>query len=337
MAEKKKINWLLILQGWAMLWVVIGHSFMGKAGQGPVWENALFHFAYSFHMQLFMLVSGWLFFFTRLKTDELLGVNGGGYWSYYQIVKDKALRLLLPGLVFSLIAFAMKIAFPEEMARQTDFSFREIANAFLYPNDNPFREMWFIATLFILFLLTPLWRWTLSNKWLMWTTVIVLIVLHFFHPVIELFCIGRVCIYAIWFYIGLILSKEGYVEKVFAKKPWLTLLAGIVIYGIGLYINRFITTMGGIVLSIAMALILDKNLPRILFSFRDYTYQIFLIGIFAQMFVKILFRSVTMPYIVAYLLCVTMGLYVPVLVSKLLELINCKPLLLCVGLKPKKQ
>ena len=70
MAGKKRINWLLILQGWAMLWVVIGHAFLGVAGEGPAWENASFHFAYSFHMPLFMLVSGWLFYLTRLRVCE---------------------------------------------------------------------------------------------------------------------------------------------------------------------------------------------------------------------------------------------------------------------------
>lgn len=74
MSEKKKINWLLILQGWAMLWVVIGHSTVGVPGEGPGWENALYHIAYSFHMPLFMLVSGWLFYLTRLRAS---GASGG--------------------------------------------------------------------------------------------------------------------------------------------------------------------------------------------------------------------------------------------------------------------
>ena len=74
MAEpKKKINWLLILQGWTMLWVVIGHAFLGKPGEGPQWENVLTYFAYSFHMPLFMLVSGWLFYLTRLRVSVLTG------------------------------------------------------------------------------------------------------------------------------------------------------------------------------------------------------------------------------------------------------------------------
>ena len=77
MGSKKKINWLLILQGWAMLWVVIGHAFLGKPGEGPEWENALFHCAYSLHMPLFMLVSGWLFYLTRLKPVD--PTWGGAY------------------------------------------------------------------------------------------------------------------------------------------------------------------------------------------------------------------------------------------------------------------
>ncbi len=153
MSDKKKINWLLILQGWAMLWVIIGHAFLGVAGEGPKWENVLTHFAYSFHMPLFMLVSGWLFFMTRLKES-----GGGKNWSYSEVVKDKAMRLLLPGFVFSLVAGALKLAFPDDISRQVGLNLHEIAHQYLYPNDNPMRELWFIATLFWFFLLTPLWR-----------------------------------------------------------------------------------------------------------------------------------------------------------------------------------
>lgn len=74
---KSIINWLLILQAWAMLLVVVGHAYVGLQGQGPAWENALFHFAYSFHMPLFMLVSGWLFYLTRLEISDLNGGTGG--------------------------------------------------------------------------------------------------------------------------------------------------------------------------------------------------------------------------------------------------------------------
>lgn len=56
MGNRTKINWLLILQGWAMLWVVIGHAPLGAIGEGPKLEISLYKFAYSFHMPLFILV-----------------------------------------------------------------------------------------------------------------------------------------------------------------------------------------------------------------------------------------------------------------------------------------
>lgn len=52
MAERQRINWLLILQGWAMLWVVIGHAGPSPTlDDFPVYALALHKFAYSFHMQ----------------------------------------------------------------------------------------------------------------------------------------------------------------------------------------------------------------------------------------------------------------------------------------------
>ena len=261
------------------------------------------------------------------------GIWGGKKWSYTQIAKDKSMRLLFPGLVFSIISFAVKIAFPGEVSRQTGLSFNEIVNAYLFPYDNPMRELWFIVTLFWLMMLAPLWKALLKNNTIMWGGLIVFTILHFFHPQIDLLCLGRVFSYAIWFYLGMIISKEELVDKYMMKQPWLVFLIGVVIYIAGGYTLPFITTIGGITLSFGLALIADIFIPWVFFSFRKYTYQIFLIGIFAQIAVKILYRYVAIPYEGAFLLFILAGLYVPVVVSKFIEWINLKPLLLCVGLK----
>ena len=171
----------------------------------------------------------------------------------------------------------------------------------------------------------------------MWSGLFVIGVLHFIHPQTDLLCIGRVFSYAIWFYSGIVICKEDLVDKYLVKQPWLALLTGILVYVVGTYTHSFITTIGGITLSFGLALILDKYIPKTFFTFRNYTYQIFLIGIFAQIAVKIVYRHVAMPYVGVYILCILAGLYVPVLVSKILEWINWKPLLMCVGLKPVKK
>ncbi len=239
----------------------------------------------------------------------------------------------MPGLVFSIISFALKLAFPGEMSRQIGLNVSDVLHALLYPYDNPFREFWFIATLFWFFLMTPVWKFALSKAWTKWGMLAVLVMIHFWHPAIELLCIGRVFSYAIWFYLGLLISEENLVNKYLMERMWLTLAAGIAIYVIGKFTHPFVTTCGGIVLSFGLALIADKFVPRLFCGFRNYTYQIFLMGILAQMFVKIMYRHITVPYLATYIVCILAGLYVPVLVSKIIEKLGWKPLKMCVGLK----
>lgn len=328
MSAGKKINWLLILQGWTMLWVVLGHSPLGEAGEGPVWENVIYNAAYSFHMSLFMLISGYLFRLTRLSTAE-----GRPSMSYVAMLRDKALRLLLPMAVFTLAAFAVKLAFPGEMSRGVSLSFKEILNAFIYPYNGPLREMWFIYTLFWFFCLAPVWRASLRRGWMTVTTAAVLLLCHYFHPDVEFLSLKRVFDYGFWFYAGVVLADRDVIERYLSKVRYPLLAVGAALYWLGTYTDRMVTTLGAIVFSIALALVLDRLLPKLFSSFRNYTYQIFLMGIFAQMAVKILFRHFDIPYLAGYLLCAAVGLYVPVLISVILRKINCRPLLLCIGLK----
>jgi hypothetical protein len=131
----------------------------------------------------------------------------------------------------------------------------------------------------------------------------------------------------------LLISKEGFVELYGVNNSWPLLVFGFLIYWVGPYSNPFVTTIGGITISFAVALLADKYVPKLFCGFRNYTYQIFLMGIFAQMFVKIVYKHISAPYVVAYIICMLAGLYVPVVVSKVIEKINWKLLKLCVGLK----
>ncbi len=330
---KTKINWLSIVQGWAMLWVVIGHSYLGNFEDGPSWENALMHFAYSFHMPLLMVISGYLFYVTRLNCRR----DDGEYrWTYKSVIIDKTIRLLVPYLFFTIIAFIIKLAIPEEVSRSAVLSVGQIARAFIFPNDNPLRELWFIFTLFLMFLLTPVWRYSLNKRVLRFVVLFALIILHYWHPETEFLCIGRVCAYSVYFYIGLLCSQLSLPDKVFKPWKWLLLVGGAGLFVAGRLIDtNMITALGGIAGSLALAMIFDQFIPRLFFSFRTYTYQIYLMGIFAQLFVKLMYRHFSLPYIPVFIVCIVFGLYIPVLVSKCLERINWPPLLYCVGLKSK--
>lgn len=328
--SKGKINWLLILQAWAMLWVVIGHSCLDKLNC-PAWNMQIVTIAYMFHMQLFVMVSGYLFRITRLnKPDQ---------WFYSNTIKEKAIRLGVPGLFFSFVALGLKIAFPEEMNRQVELTWGGVIQSYLYPCDNAFQELWFVVVLFWLFLLMPLWKFIINNNYII-IAFVVLFILGWFHPKTTFLCIDRVCEYSIWFYSGIVLAgiDEEKLNRNTLQRVVL-LVIGILLLIVGqleFFISSFLRTISLILISTGLAFILDHYLPSSFKGFRNYTYQIYLMGIFAQVFVKILYRHFHMPYLLAFVLCVLFGLYVPVLVSKIIERINWKPLLFCVGLKPKK-
>lgn len=325
----RRINWLLILQAWAILWVVIGHANLGEPGQGPEWENVLYRFAYSFHMQLFMFISGYLFYCTRLQKPEK--------WTYFRVIVDKAKRLLVPMVFFMALAFLLKGLFPSEMAREASLTPRGVLNAFLYPQDSPLKEMWFIATLFWLFLLMPFWKVVLKSVYSTAAVALLLVLCHVWHPEVKLFCIEYVFIYAVYFFLGIVSSRYRVIESAVSGNRILFLLAGIVLYVIGRLYFGLLSALGGILVSTVISLFLDKVWPKAFRSFRDYTYQIFLMGIFAQIAVKILYRHTGIPYVMAFALSVAAGIYIPVLVSLLVKRINFAPLSVCLGLRTEQR
>ena len=139
--NRQKITWLQILQGWSMLLVVIGHVTLTgifENPQTPV-SATIERVIYSFHMPLFMFISGFLFYFTKISRDL----------AYKEVVFDKLKRLGIPYLFFTFFTFAVKFIFSPFMKRPVELSLRQFTDSFLYPGSNPLSEMWFVATLFI--------------------------------------------------------------------------------------------------------------------------------------------------------------------------------------------
>lgn len=322
----KRINWILILQAWAMLWVVIGHSFLLplESNANPGWEQALHSIAYSFHMSL----------------KEM---------SYLGMILDKIKRLFIPFVVFTLLAMVFKSVFSSDMGRQSVFNIQEFANAIFFPYNGPLREMWFIFTIFWLFALRPLWKLTFRKKYLIAITIAISFTLTITSPEIEFLCLGRAFSNALWFYLGMWMERSGFLDRAISGDSRFVKNLGfevicillIVLYAlswlpnlnVGIIMSPFRSLLG-IAASISLAIVLDKYVPSVFKGFRDYTYQLFLMGIFFQIAVKILFRHNLIPggYLLPYLICILVGIYCPVLVSMLVKKINWRPLGLCIGI-----
>ena len=176
-----------------------------------------------------------------------------------------------------------------------------------------------MAVIFLYFLLYPLYRSLLKSRLTILCTL-VLAVGMFFLPVSKMpgfLAINRAVHFFLFFFIGTVISKEK-LEPYMAR--WATIgvcAAGYVVS----YIFKLepLTPLFASVAFWGLAIKADRSLSDNLFhSFRNYTYQIFLIGIFAQIFVKILSNRFQFPgsYTVWWLVCVLAGIYVPVAIAR---------------------
>lgn len=324
----RKIEWLSILQGWSMLLVVVGHvTLTGIFGDTryPI-ASTIERIIYSFHMPLFMFISGYLFYMTKIAKDK----------TYGDVILNKLLRLGIPYLFFTCLTFVPKILFPSLMNRPVDISIQYFINVFVLMKTNPLSEMWFIVALFILMMLYPLYKSILS-KWskigggILW---VLLLIINLISPDnISLLQLSHVMEMGIYFYSGIIICCFGWI-KMF--KRWYLCAGLLCILLLGFY-NKFpsvILSFAGIFFSISLCQFISGRTPNLFSSFRNYTYQIFLMGIFFQMAVRYLFKYIDndMFYIPCYVLSILLAVYVPVLISKIIKKINCRPLMICFGL-----
>ena len=125
------------LQAFGIILVVIGHSYYGNT-EG-LWTYA---WIYSFHMPLFMFISGYLLQYgaenksIALSSVPLYG-SGGFIWK-------KVKRLLIPYITISTVAFSLKPLFNRFAIRPVEITFTDYLKMLVYPWDNVIIFFWFL-------------------------------------------------------------------------------------------------------------------------------------------------------------------------------------------------
>ena len=149
MEKKQVIKELNYIKGLAILLVFIGHASTPSFLHRPYIYEFIVQLIYSFHMSLFFLVSGFLSYkIIDIKLDK----------SYFNFIKSKFYRLGVPFLTISFITNALIIIL--RYLLNTPFSKIELLNliriVFLYPEDGLMGSLWFLYTLLIIFIISPI-------------------------------------------------------------------------------------------------------------------------------------------------------------------------------------
>lgn len=318
-SKSDRIQWLSVLQGFSMLLVVLGHITLTNTFQDPATPAvaAMERIIYSFHMPLFIFISGWLFCLTCINRDL----------QYGKMLKKKFKRLGIPFLFFTIATMVIKLLLSPFVKRPVDFE--EIINTFVFFSSNPLGEMWFIIVLLILMSLYPVYRWLSRHDALIWGFGAALVLFIALPEDIQYFQLSKVVRFSIYFLCGIICCRYKIIETYSSK--WYTLLGALALFicvnclelASPLLNHKMVYAIGalsGIALSVAVCSFITTLRPTAFSSFSAYTFQIFLLGIFFQMAVRVIYGKVghynPVIYPVMFALSIIVGVYIPVLISK---------------------
>lgn len=194
------------LRGVMIILVVLGHAlsiFVGDYAGHEMIESAfgsgLRKVIYSFHMPIFMAISGFLYYFEVQKTIGRQTFDGFGYF-----VCKKAKRLLIPFIIV-MYFWRKPLFFLADTTIYADMSFSQVIKS--YMTFGTTGSLWYLYTLFVIFVVQRLfvkiiWK---SDKtvwaWLFFFALVSISSTYFSGP------IHHVMLYNFYFFVGAVLHR----------------------------------------------------------------------------------------------------------------------------------
>jgi len=154
---------------------------------------------------------------------------------------------------------------------------------------------------------------------------------------ISYFSIGRVT-YMLPFFIAGILCCKFEWQKYLSNMRSLVITAFLFVAFNGLGIlpkaADIIIVSTGIAFAFSLCLMMARPWPQLFSSFRNYTFQIFLMGIFFQMAIRWMYVKLENEifFVPMWLMSVVVGVYAPVLIAKGIQKYTSKYIQMCFGL-----
>ncbi len=135
---RRYLSELLLVQIVATYLVVLGHSYPFTI-EVPGWLTRAQVFLYTFHMPLFVWISGYLLVYTRQVEKA----------AYSTFAKKRFLKLLIPYFALSIIALVPKYALQPYLNDSLSLDGRSILQTFFAPRLNVWGHFWFLPMIFI--------------------------------------------------------------------------------------------------------------------------------------------------------------------------------------------
>ena len=126
---RKRIDYIDFTKGIAIFLVVWGHAIQVGGMQREVFSDKLFTFIYSFHMPLFMMLSGFVFAKTYNRKD------------FWKNIKSKITRLVFPAILWGVLFYIIKAVMENYLLKNFyPFSINQVVNEIW--------DVWYLWSLF---------------------------------------------------------------------------------------------------------------------------------------------------------------------------------------------
>jgi len=315
---KKDLPEITYLFSFAIFLVVFGHSrISGDDALNPSFYMWIRDVIYSFHMHLFMFISGFLFIHTNIAKQRV---------GWFPLMKKKLKRLMIPYFSIMAAIFLPRLMISQINALQAAKSLRQynFLKMLVHPDYILIDYYWFLFTLFVIFSFALLFLWIIKKRYYVLgaALTVALIYLHFNKINIKYFYIYKVCLFTVYFWLGcLFYTVREYFARLNHFRAASFLFAVLIILKV-LNVNEYfiIPPLTGILFSYYLALIYRRSSWKITRYIDNYSYQIYLLSWFFNKGAEVVFhRSLGFGFYVVFPLSLTMAVIFPVLIARFIE------------------
>ena len=327
---EERLDWIDSIKGIAMSMVILGHV----TQKYYLWDiypayttliQRIFDFIYSFHMPLFMMISGFLFYRSY--------VAGGGVKK--EKLKIHFLNLLILYIVFALFEGCIKILFSQDVV--TEVHFRDLFLIMVMPLGGRLWYLYVLLEYYIIFSRNIVLK--AFGKWWMTVACLALSMLNVLTDYSCFFAIRHLLRNLFPFYLGMLIYKNHYGDEKkkmsIANKITLIILSVLVIilrvklWFLGEFDNDLpvLSLLFGVTVSTLIFILFMqiRGLSKItvlksigLISLELFIFQEYPLTVFA----KLAKRFLVLPWYISILLCFVITVFSVELFTMFLKMVH---------------
>lgn len=321
---KSFLQFIGYLQVIGIILVVLGHSFHEYPDGAHGTEMILYRLIYSFHMPLFIFISGFLMVYAGFR-------RGTGLRTPVEFTRRKVMRLLVPYFVLTVITYLPRAAASGLADEALPLSPGGLVESLYLTQRLPIPYFWFLQASFILLVSMYALLWVCYKlklkMWVGFATMAIILVFageaDWHGP--EVFGLRSAVGFGFYFLAGGVYSfYYDKVERILPVDSIWALLFYSLVWISSFFIFEgtewpFITSISGIAMCVSISQLLVRYRSHALDHLVGANYMIFLLSWYFNVLAQqVLAHFMILPWWVHTILSLTFGLYVPWFAFRLL-------------------